>query len=114
MIIYNVDAQLERPVSRGTWDEGGEYRKGAVVTSPIKINVQPLDGTMIKILPEGKRDTESLRIFTQEELLVGDTKAGITGDVLIYNQKRYDVWRVLYWILDGISHYESIVFREDK
>ena len=114
MVIYDTEVELESPVGSGSWGSGGRFEKGNVTTKTIRCEIQPLDGYIFKLLPEGKRDVESLRIFTKEKLSVGDSSSNISGDVLIYNNKRFDIWRVHFWILGGLTHYEGIALREDK
>lgn len=57
----------------------------------IKASVQPASGRDLQRLPEGMRDSQTIAIWTKDELFVADEATQQYPDEVIYRGKRFQV-----------------------
>ena len=99
--------------------EGGEYVNGRYVPGEKRIvfnmaSVQPLSGSEIQMLPEGRRNMEAINIFTELRMFVSDEKNNRKASLIEYDGKNYEVHKVDNWAIGtDIPHYEIIAIKID-
>lgn len=104
---------IER-VGAGAWGDDGRYHKGPKSEFEIKASIQPVTGNMVKLLPEHRRNTESVIIFSDERLFPSDEKNGKGADIVNYDGKKFEVFTVKKWAeFTDIPHYETIAIMVD-
>jgi len=98
----------------GEWING-RFAKGDATDSSISASVQPLRSNEILLLPEGRRTTEALKIYTKDRLFTSDEKAQTPADILTIDGVRYEVHMTEAWNLNGSNqeHYKSIALKMD-
>ena len=105
---------IERATSEGSWGDDGRFKRGAKKEFEIEASIQPLTGNMIKLLPEHRRNSESVIIFSSERLFPTDEKSQRAADIVNYDGKKFEVFTVKKWAeFTDIPHYESIAIMED-
>ena len=91
----------------GEYNARGYYTAFPAGTFNLQANVQPLQGTELLILPEGKRNKESLKILTDVQLLETNEKTGALPDVIFWQGRAFEVHSVKNYT-QIIPHFESI------
>lgn len=112
--ILTGQYSVTRAKQGGTWGDDGRFKKGSSKVFDIEASIQPLSGNMIKLLPEHRRNSESIIIFSEERLFASDEKSQRAADVIEYDGKCFEVFNVKKWSeFTDINHYESIAIMED-
>ena len=107
--IYTIES-----FQKGSWGDDGRYNRGKCEEFEISASVQPLSGSMVKLLPEHRRNSESIVIFSEERLFTSDEKNQIAADIIKYDGKRFEIFKVSKWAgFTDIPHYESVAIMED-
>lgn len=94
----------------------GTLTNGVVVPDPspttlsIEAAIQPASGRQLQRLPEGKRNSESIGIWTTTALRTADVAAGVEADVVTYKGAQYQVENVRDW-MDSGGFYECVALR---
>lgn len=105
---------VTRAKGPGQWCDDGKYKRGESKVFDMEANIQPLSGNMIKLLPEHRRNSESVIIFSEERLFPSDEKSQRAADIIEYDGKCFEVFTVKKWSeFTDINHYESIAIMED-
>ena len=105
---------VKRFVEGGEWGDDGKYKRGEAKFFDFQASIQPLSGNAIKLLPEHRRNSESVIIFSEERLFTSDEKSQRAADILLYDGKCFEVFNVKKWSEEtDINHYESIAIMED-
>ena len=105
---------VTRAKGSGQWGDDGKFKRGESKVFDMEASIQPLSGNMIKLLPEHRRNSESVIIFSEERLFTSDEKSQRAADVIEYDEKCFEVFSVKKWSeFTDINHYESIAIMED-
>jgi hypothetical protein len=105
---------VTRAKGPGQWGDDGKYKRGKSKVFEMQASVQPVSGNMIKLLPEHRRNSESVIIFSEERLFTSDEKSQRAADIIEYDGKCFEVFSVKKWSeFTDINHYESIAIMED-
>lgn len=92
----------------------GRYKEGDSTTRKLVASVQPLTPREIQLLPEGRRERWSLKVFTRDPLFVNDTLAKTAASVITYKSKKFEVHQVNDWSCrTDLPHYESVIILID-
>jgi len=92
----------------GTYTKG-QYSPGAETELIIQASVQPLAGRELDLLPEGRKELESYKIYTTIELKTADQSEQTQADELTLFGKSFEVIKVENWQNAVIPHYKAIV-----
>lgn len=105
---------VTRSKGPGVWGDDGKFQRGQSKVFEIEASIQPLSGNMIKLLPEHRRNAESVIIFSSERLFASDEKSQRAADIVEYDGKKFEIFTVKKWAeFTDIPHYESIAIMED-
>lgn len=114
MTDIDTGSYLVERYSAGSWGADGKFSRGAKTELQIEASIQPLSGNMIKLLPEHRRNSESIHIFSEERLYPSDEKSQNPSDVVTYDDKKFEIFTVKKWAdVTDIPHYESIGIMQD-
>lgn len=92
----------------GEWVDG-RYNRGAPTTVTFEASVQPLRPNEVQVLPEHRRNSEAVKIYTVERLFNSDEKNTIPADVVTHDGKQYEILQVSNWSIGtDIPHYKAI------
>lgn len=98
---------------KGIWQDG-RFVKSELSGFEISASVQPLRGNEVKILPEHRRTSESLKIYTTDQLRTSDELNQLPADVIIHDGKRFEIFSVSNWSIGtDIPHYKIIAVKQD-
>lgn len=87
----------------------GRVTSGTDTPLNIMASIQPLTGKDLETLPEGLRESGTLRLYTDFELRTADQKTKTPADVVTLYGKRHIVIQVLPWGNNVINHFKCIV-----
>lgn len=101
-------------VKRGS----GTYEYGKWVYSESYENefygtAQPETGRVLELLPEGKRNRDTITVFAPISMLwtCADTDSGEAGDLILWDGKTYEVEVAHKWKNNLINHWELLATR---
>ena len=72
----------------------------------IQASVQPLRGEEVQLLPEGRRNSQAVKIYTSTQL--NAIASGRNPDRLVYMGSEFEILTVEPWQSNVISHYKCI------
>lgn len=100
---FQIERQAAGSYVGGVWTPGG-----AASTITVKdSSVQPATAQQVQMLPEGRRNSASLAIFTSTPVYTLDEAAKTDPDVIIARGRRWEVLRVFEHMTPW-AHYEVI------
>tara|TARA_R110000782_G_scaffold204639_1_gene293095 strand:- start:619 stop:984 length:366 start_codon:yes stop_codon:yes gene_type:complete len=96
--------------AEGDYNDAGFF----TVTDPdieltITASVQQVSGSEMLLLPENRRERETLKIFTNTQLYGAEKGKVTNADLVILNGNTYEVVKVFNWNNDVISHYKVYI-----
>jgi hypothetical protein len=73
--------------------EKGRWIKEDPVDTPFRGTVRPASGKVMELLPEGKRDTETISVYAPIDLdfTTADAELQRSGDIIIWEGREYEV-----------------------
>lgn len=90
----------------------GRYVPGSKSHSiPCASVVHPSTGKDQELLPQGVRNRESVIVYTKEAIQTADQEAGTPADRLWINNRRYEVFNVEDWSING-GYFKSMAALE--
>ena len=93
-----------RNATTGLWEEGSTMDIG------IKATVQPAKGNDMLSLPEGKRESETYRVYTSTLLQTVKESDKVNADrIELFTGKIFEVVGVDIWQNKVIPHYKALL-----
>ena len=91
----------------------GVYVEGAETTLTIQASVQPMSGNDLVAVPEGRRASDMVKLYTSTDLFSqGDTGSGQSPDRLVWLGKDYEISSKDVNQMSVISHYRYYAIKE--
>lgn len=112
---FFVDATLRRPDGAGSYVDG-HWVASTYTDSTIQVSFQPKGPDELLNLPEGQRERNSKKIYSDTELrTVEEGSSPTVADKIIYDGVTYEVHEVFDYSSIGInlSHYKAIILEEN-
>ncbi len=114
--ILNTLGNSEVFVTR--WGKGklvGGKLKASKLTPFKLVNpaVQPLNGREIETMPDNRRQSYMVKLYTAEKLLVSDDKISQRADLLMIDGEEFEVFQVSSHRGLGLSHFKSFAARRN-
>lgn len=103
--LFPHNIQVER--SGGSYS-GGRWVPGLSQLVAIVGSVQPVTGKDTEFLPENRRDTGLVKVYSNEPLQVSIEGGDSRGDVVIWAGKRWEVVQELVFANGLIDHYKYL------
>lgn len=96
----------------GVYTTGSDGRRvrGALTTSTISADVQPLNGKELSMLEEGARMSDTRKAYTSSELRTDDQHANVPADELTIDGANFKVLKVERQIA-LLPHYKATLIR---
>lgn len=93
----------------------GKYVAGAANDISLTCSLQPMEGNETKILPEGVRESQTMKMYTVEEIRTSNQEAKTKADEIIIDGLEFEVYEVQKWTLPSSpnAHYKSILFKKN-
>lgn len=86
----------------------GKLVAGAVTTSTIQASVQPLRGQEMLLLPEARRTSQAVWVYTDTQLRVANTVTGYNADIVTAFGSDFEIFSCEPWQSNVINHYKAI------
>jgi len=86
----------------GYWDAGKEY------VLQMRCSIQPFDPKEISFIPENRRTSDRVNIFTDAKLFVSSDEQ---PDQVEHDGGRWEVFKCFSWQNKVIDHYRYILIR---
>ena len=83
----------------------GKWQEGQQLAFIINASIQPLKGKEMEMLPEGRRHTQSIRIYTNTKL---NTVNDANPDIIEAFGDSFEIFSVEPWQSNVINHYKCI------
>ncbi len=98
----------------GDWTSDGLWKRltGSDVTLHIMASIQPLNGREIMLLPDGERDRETVKVYTDTALVIADQEAQQKGDQIAYNGGVYEVMVKSNWTETRLAHFKYLARKQ--
>lgn len=107
MSIFRSPFTLTRKTTPDTL-VNGKMVAGSSTTSTIQASVQPLRGQEMMLLPEARRTSQAVVIYTDTQLRVANTAAGYNADVVTAFGQSFEILSCEPWQSNVINHYRAI------
>lgn len=78
----------------GTYNEHGEWVPAARETLAVHASVQHISGEDVQLFPEGLRETQTIKIYSAEQLNGMDDIGQNAADIVQFNGRDYMVFTV--------------------
>jgi hypothetical protein len=94
MILLGEETVTLRTYAATTWGSDGRPVAGASTDASIKASVQVANGDDMKLLPEGFRASETIKLYTTTALQPADQHDGTEADRIVRDSIVYQVQHV--------------------
>lgn len=92
----------------GHYDEtSGLWVEGEESTPTVAMSIQPLSVDEMDALPEGRRTSRSVKIYSSVELLPADQSTGQNADQFTWLGRTYEIVGCNPYQMGVIPHYKS-------
>lgn len=92
----------------------GEYVKGTTETVKMKGSLQPLNAREMKLVEEGTRLRQYFKFYSDQQLLVVNTKTLNKADVVTIDGTTFKVYSIENWKGVDLPYFKSILYREPE
>ena len=107
------EIEVTQPEFSGQYVDG-RYVPGETETITIFPSIQPMKPSEIKMLFEGRRNVEAIKIYTETRMFVSDEKNNKKATKVLYDGKNYEVHMVENWAIGtDIKHYKVVALKID-
>jgi hypothetical protein len=65
----------------------------------------------MQLLPEGRRQTEAYRLYSETKLIAANSKTGVNADLVEYESADYEVLSVDRWKNGILPHYKIVIVK---
>jgi hypothetical protein len=112
MSLFRSMALIKRSFTPGH-REKGTWIEGEPSNTPFMGTAQPASGRVMELLPEGKRNTETISVFAPIELdfTTADPRLKRSGDIIIWEGRLYEVQVVRPYKATLLPHWELVATR---
>ncbi|MFX0205150.1 MAG: hypothetical protein ACFFDT_04130 [Candidatus Hodarchaeota archaeon] len=102
---------VKRYGTDGDWIDGYPVENPSPTTFSIYTSVQPATGKDMEVLPEGLRQSDTLKIYPSTKLQTVNQHINQAADVVIINDNDYKVIFVGEWQNSIVPHYKTMIQR---
>lgn len=91
----------------------GVFVEGSESTITISASVQPVSGQDMVAVPEGRRASDMVKLYTDSDLFCqGDAGSGQSPDRLVWRGKEYEIYTKDVCQMSVINHYKYYAVKE--
>ena len=116
LILNSEKIQIERTLGEGHWNSDGLFVGGEVEIKTINATVQPATGRQTQLLPEHRRNDETILIYTATEIFPASAEKVKKADIAIYKKRRFEIFTVKNWndYNSILRYFEAIAVLESR
>lgn len=108
---FRKPQQIKRTVA-GSY-VNGVFVEGAETTVTIQASVQPVSGQDMVSVPEGRRSSDVVKIYTDSDLFCqGNLGSGQSPDRLVWRGNDYEVYTKDVCQMGVVSHFKYYAIKE--
>ena len=107
MSSFRSTFTLKRKSAADTY-VNGKLVAGATTTTTIEASVQPLKGQEMLLLPEARRTSQAVNIYTDTQLRLANTAAGYNADIVSAFGSDFEIISCEPWQSNVINHYKAV------
>lgn len=107
MSSFRSSFTLKRKSAADTY-VNGKFVAATTTSTTIQASVQPLSGQEMLLLPEARRTSQAVRIYTDTQLRVANTIAGYNADIVTAFGSDFEIISCEPWQSNVINHYSAI------
>lgn len=108
--IPTTTITVTQPNLVGTYDANGRYVEGEkTIINNVIASVQPLKPSEIQMLPEGRRNVEAIKVYTELKMFVSDEFNKKNASLILYDGKNYEVHMVSNWNIGTDIPYFKVI-----
>jgi len=93
----------------GSFNTQGKYVESGSAAISLTASIQPASEREMLSLPEGRRDRETYRLYTDFELRTADEVSKVNADRVTLFGRTFEVLFVGLWRNNVIPHYKALV-----
>jgi len=113
--IARVAKRYSKPVviqrsKPGAHDEHGRWKEAPTEEISIDAVVQPARGKELQRLPEGRRTSESIKVYTTTPLFSAEVEDQNQPDILVWQGKKYQIETIDNWEEYG-DYYKALALK---
>ena len=112
MSLFNIHSFIQITHSPGR-REKGKWVEGEKVPVPFGGTAQPASGKAMEILPDGKRNRETITVCTADDLhfTAAEPTLERSGDLIVWEGQEYEVQNAKAWKGGLLPHWELLCTR---
>ncbi len=95
-------------VAAGEYNTAGVWVEGQPATLSIPMSVQPMKLSEMEALPEGRRSSRAVKIYSDAELIAADQDTGQNGDIVTWLGKKWEVVSCMPYQGGVIPHWKAL------
>ena len=85
----------------------GQWISGARDTTEIQASIQPVVlGQDMQSVPEGRRQSDFIKIYSTEKLLLASDEPGMQSDIIVHEAQGYELTGTSAYASGVIPHYK--------
>ena len=93
----------------GHYDDNGDWvEESPATTLAISMSVQPLRLDEMDALPEGRRSSRAVKMYSNDELFPPEQSTGLNADMITWQGRQWEVMACDPYQMGVISHYKSL------
>lgn len=107
---FNTESLGVRRFAAGTRTKG-RYTRGTQSSINIDAVAMPINGKERLLLPEGERNREIIKIYSESEFFTADELNNKSADIVTWKGKEYEIINVSDWNnsnFPDLSHYRCL------
>lgn len=97
-IIANISETMTlKRKTQGGYDSSGKYVDGFEAQTEISGSIQPASQRDLEEVPEGRRISEGMKLYTITPLFTASSNSNINADIIEYDGRDFEVVSVRNW-----------------
>ena len=99
---------IVKRTGQGDYDAGGVWVEGIPAELSVRMSVQPLRMDEMDALPEGRRSSRAVKIYSDTELLPAEQTSGQNADQVRWQGKQWEIVGCDPYLMGVIPHFKAL------
>ena len=99
---------IVKRTGQGDYDADGVWVEGIPAELSVRMSVQPLRMDEMDALPEGRRSSRAVKIYSDTELLPAEQTSGQNADQVRWQGKQWEIVGCDQYLMGVIPHYKAL------
>ena len=93
---------------QGDYNADGVWVEGIPAELSVRMSVQPLRMDEMDALPEGRRSSRAVKIYSDTQLLPAEQTSGQNADQVMWQGKQWEIVGCDPYLMGVIPHYKAL------